>query len=69
MEVAAGNWSPLWSDQPKFSLILRTAPLGEWIYSARVGRTDVGELFIEYFSRREDAMGYLTNKVTVKAAQ
>ncbi|KAG8933315.1 hypothetical protein FRC00_013288 [Tulasnella sp. 408] len=69
VEVAAGKWSPLWGDQPKFSLILRTAPLGEWIYSAQVGRNEVGELFIEYFSRREEAMGYLSDKVTVKAAK
>ncbi|KAG9031287.1 hypothetical protein FS837_003019 [Tulasnella sp. UAMH 9824] len=44
------------------------SPLGEWIHSARVGRTDGGELFIEYFSRREEAMGYLSDMVTVKAA-
>ncbi|KAG8919557.1 hypothetical protein FRC01_001233 [Tulasnella sp. 417] len=69
VEVAAGRWNAHQEEAPKFSLVLRASPLGEWIYSARMGRNDVDELFIEYFSRREQATSYLLNKVAVGAAE
>ncbi|KAG8923911.1 hypothetical protein FRC00_005705 [Tulasnella sp. 408] len=63
VEEAAARCSPNWQSTERFSLVIRTAPLGEWIYSARVGRTDAGELFFEYYSRREESMAYLATPV------
>ncbi|KAG8943571.1 hypothetical protein FRC04_002798 [Tulasnella sp. 424] len=52
VEQAASKWSLLWRSTARFSLVIRTAPLGEWIFSAKGGRTDGGDLFIEYFRQR-----------------
>ncbi|KAG8919558.1 hypothetical protein FRC01_001234 [Tulasnella sp. 417] len=63
VEEASSRGNGQWPDSARFSLILRTAPLGEWIYSAKAGRTNSGEMFIEYFSRRDEAMAYLATPV------
>ncbi|KAG8943576.1 hypothetical protein FRC04_002803 [Tulasnella sp. 424] len=59
VEEIAARRRPPWRSTERFSLVLKTAPLGEWIYSAKVGRTDSGEPFIEYYNRREESMAYL----------
>ncbi|KAG8943578.1 hypothetical protein FRC04_002805 [Tulasnella sp. 424] len=59
VEEAAGRWSPHWRSTERFSLVIRTAPLGEWIYSAKVGRAESGEISAEYYSRREESLAYL----------
>ncbi|KAG9031286.1 hypothetical protein FS837_003018 [Tulasnella sp. UAMH 9824] len=53
VEHAASRYSAHQSTIPRFSLILRTAPLGEWIVSAKVGRVDDGCLFIEHIRQRD----------------
>ncbi|KAG8933316.1 hypothetical protein FRC00_013289 [Tulasnella sp. 408] len=53
VEQAASQYSGHQSPTPRFSLVLRTAPLGEWIVSAKVGRLDDGCLFIEHFRQRD----------------
>ncbi|KAG9032864.1 hypothetical protein FS837_002616 [Tulasnella sp. UAMH 9824] len=63
VEEASSRWSPAWRDSARFSLVIRTAPLGEWIYWARAGRTDPGELFIEYYRRHEESTTYLATPV------
>ncbi|KAG8966608.1 hypothetical protein FRC05_002485 [Tulasnella sp. 425] len=52
VEQAASRWSPHWRSTARFSLVFRTAPLGEWIFSAKGGRTDAGDVFIEHFRKR-----------------
>ncbi|KAG8913294.1 hypothetical protein FRC00_002676 [Tulasnella sp. 408] len=64
VEEAAARHRPNWQSTERFSLVIRTAPLGEWIYSARVGRTDAGELFFEYYSGREESMAYLATSAS-----
>ncbi|KAG8919559.1 hypothetical protein FRC01_001235 [Tulasnella sp. 417] len=59
MEEAAARRSPNCKSTERPSLVVRTAPLAEWIYSAKIGGTDSGELFAEYYSRREESMAYL----------
>ncbi|KAG8923912.1 hypothetical protein FRC00_005706 [Tulasnella sp. 408] len=66
VEEASSRWCPQLESAARFSLVLRMAPLGEWVYSAKVGRTDSGEVFIEYYSRREESLAYLTAPVNRK---
>ncbi|KAG8920102.1 hypothetical protein FRC01_000919 [Tulasnella sp. 417] len=63
MEEAATRRSPNCQSTGRSSLVIRTAPLGDWIYSAKIGKTDSGELFLDYYSRREESMAYLATPV------
>ncbi|KAG8913292.1 hypothetical protein FRC00_002674 [Tulasnella sp. 408] len=53
VEHAASRYSAHQSSIPKFSLVIRTAPLGEWIVLAKAGRVEDGCLFIEHIRQRD----------------
>ncbi|KAG8920101.1 hypothetical protein FRC01_000918 [Tulasnella sp. 417] len=63
IEEASTRRIPNCQSTERSALVIRTAPLGDWIYSAQIGRTDSGELFADYYRRREESMTYLVKPV------
>ncbi|KIO31805.1 hypothetical protein M407DRAFT_241695 [Tulasnella calospora MUT 4182] len=53
VEQAASRYNARLCSTTRFSLVLRAAPLGEWIVSAKVGRMDDGCLLIEHVRQRD----------------
>ncbi|KAG8900702.1 hypothetical protein FRC01_010051, partial [Tulasnella sp. 417] len=66
-EQAALKCSAHQRSTPTFSLVLRAAPLGEWIVSAKAGRMDDGRLFLEHLRQQDLTSVNETNPRMIEA--